>query len=164
MECPSCSKIIPDESIFCLHCGEKIPGSEPLIDESVWDYKDVFLPIEAFAVKEKLILRKSEEPSPAELEKLWDVYSPQIPGLLEREVEQHWAIDPNGLEPECILYEIRSQTFRDYTRADWFWTSALSIFSVGIYLLFIRLVNASNQVVEPKGVNVRLRRKKDQGA
>lgn len=162
MECPSCGKLIPDESAFCLFCGERIPDAGRPVDPSAgWEYQEIFLPIADFAVKEKLILRNREEPVPADLEKLWSVYLPQVSGLLKPALVDQWALDPGCLEPECMLYEVRGQTFQDYTRADWFWTAALSILSVGIYLLFVQLVNRSNQVIEPKGVNLRLRRKKE---
>jgi hypothetical protein len=165
MECPSCGKIIPDESVYCLYCGEKLaPADQPGGGQQEWEYQDVFLSNEDFAKKEKLILRNREEPIPSDIEKLWSIYFPQINDLLQPQIQEQWSLDPACLEPECILYEIRSQTFQDYTRGDWIWTGILTVLSAGIYLLFIQLVNRSNQIIEPKGVQLKLRREIIRGA
>ena len=161
MNCQSCGKDIPDESAFCLFCGEKItPQVEPPDSLIGWEFKELFIPNQAFSPKSKIILQNRNEPEPSDLEKLWTTYLPQISGLLQSETDQDWSIPPDYLEPDCLLVEIRSRTFKDYTRPDWIGLIVLSIFSVGIYLVFAPVVNTSTTVIQPLGVNIKLRRHK----
>lgn len=161
MECPACSKNIPDESAFCLYCGEKIsPPAQTTDSLADWEYKEVFLPNSAFSPRLIIVLQNKREADPADLEQLWSTYRPQIPGILQNETAQGWSPVPDSLEADCLVYEMGSHAFKDYSRADWIWLAILSIFSVGVYLLFAPLVNSSTGVIQPQGVNVKLRRKK----
>ena len=161
MDCPSCGKKIPAESVFCLYCGEKILFQvEATNSLSECEYKEIFIPNEDFSPRSTMVLQNRIEAEPTDLQKLWENYLPQIAGLLERETDLGWEPDPNFFGANCLVYEIRSYTFKDYKKADWIWLIVLSILSVGIYLLFVSLVNATAGVIKPKGVNMRLRRVK----
>ncbi len=161
MECPACGKNIPDESVFCLYCGEKTGLPAPTGDDLAdWEYKEIFLPDSSFSPRMKLVLQNKREADSADLEMLWSTYQPQIPGLLRNETNLGWSPVPGALNPDCLVYEMGSHAFKDYTRAEWTWLVVLSIFSVGVYLLFAPLVNSSTGVIQPQGVKVQLRRKK----
>ncbi len=156
MNCPSCTKAIPGNSTFCMHCGKSINVPSAITSEPTpWEYKHFIwhFPPNGKSMWVRLGSGAYSEAG-AKLE-FWQNYQQEIYTELQKWQDEGW--EPVGeVGPACI--EIKTtKDYRDKNALYWIMVVILTILSGGLVLILV-LIFGTSLIAVPTQFNLRMRR------
>ncbi len=155
MYCPSCGKETPENSTFCLHCGNRIaaPGIAPTPVQQApveWEYKDFVYKWSPGQIW--VNVGRQGYTMPAARAWFWQEYQRYIMDELQKWLDEGW--EPVGeVGPSSI--EVRTFTSAKLSTFGWLFIIVLSLFTLFLPLLFIW-----DQYAEPTEFRLKMRRPK----
>lgn len=141
MYCPSCGKETPEQSTFCLHCGERIAAPRALDAHASrmpveWEYKDFVVEYSGGRVS----IGHGGYTIPAALLFCWQSEQTSIAKKLQSWLDEGWQ-PIGGIGPSCFRYH----TYRRWKPDAFTWIVGILTLGFGLLIgLITRLLHLKN--------------------